>query len=368
MHTFYSILILWLLSNIVMFGQVDFSKYSIEASVFHGQTLEHNAEIAHLLTSRPSGFSFSWNTTVDPEKYWSYKNNFPELGVSFLYHNSHVEALGTNYSLYGHIHWYFAARHLQLKLAQGVAYADNPYHPDKNYRNNAYGSKLLSATRLELNFVKKYIFHGLGIYTGLGIVHYSNGATKKPNTSTNTGYAHIGMRYDWEPYKKNQIGSYNWEREKEGTRWFYEVLVRSGANQSGIGESTRGFFVAGGSVGKRWSYRSGWHIGGEFFYSPFLKDHIRFRSIAYPEMNYTGREDTNRVGLYVGYDLYISDELSLYADLGYYLYWPVQYERRVYNRAGIKYQIADNPLFAVLGVKAHFSKAESLEIGIGYKW
>lgn len=350
-------------------AQTNLSKYAIGASVFYGNTLEHKVDIAHLLTAHPTGFFLSWSQTLHPESYSSYKNNYPEVGLSFSYHQSHVEALGNNTSLYGHIHWYFLSRMLQFKLAQGVAYADNPYHPDKNYQNNAYGSKLLAATRLEWNFLKQNIWKGVGIYTGVGIVHYSNGASKKPNTSANTMYAHIGLRYEWEELQLVETTEMDWKKENQKrNKLFYEAVLRGGANQSGIGEPTRGFFVLGGAVGKRWTYRSGWHVGTEFFYSPFLKDHIRFQSIAYPGAKVHGTEDTNRVGVYAGYDMHFSDTLSLFVDLGFYAYWPVYYEKRIYNRAGLKYQIPERPFFATLDVKAHVSKAESLEFGLGYRF
>src|SRR5699024_5599528 len=119
----------------------------VDASIFYGNTFEHNDNIAHLLSEHPTGFMLSWSKTLNPEKYWSYKNNYPEIGLNFFYHQSHLETLGDNYSLYGHIHWYFASRLLQFKLAQGIAYVSNPYHPEKNFRNVAYGSRILGATR-----------------------------------------------------------------------------------------------------------------------------------------------------------------------------------------------------------------------------
>lgn len=349
-------------------AQKSLPKYALEASVFYGNTLEHNAEISHLLTEHPTGFLVSWSKTLNPEEYSSYKNNFPELGFSFSYHQSHVEALGNNSTLYGHIHWYFASRLLQLKLAQGITYSDNPYHPDKNYRNNAYGSKFLAGTRFEFNFVKENLWEGLGIQTGLGVIHYSNGGIKKPNTSANTVYAHIGLRYNWEEVQVPEQIERKWTSAEEFAAIRYEAILRGGINQSGVGTPSRGFFVLGGALGKRWSYRSGWHAGAELFYSPFLKDHIEFRSIAYPESGYSGTEDFKRIGIYAGYDFYFSDALSFFVNLGFYPYWPVSYESRIYNRAGIKYQFEESPWFVMFNVRAHSSKAESMEFGLGYRF
>lgn len=358
----------FLFLNTSVFAQNNLSKYAIDASVFYGNTLEHNPDIAHLLSEHPTGFHFSWSKTLNPEKHWSYKNNYPELGFSFFYHQSHVEALGDNYSLYGHIHWYFASRLLQFKLAQGIAYIGNPYHPDKNFRNVAYGSKFLGATRLELNFVKENIWEGMGVLAGLGIVHYSNGSIKKPNTSANTLYAHIGLRYSWDEVQIPSAAEIDWPKADELSVLRYEAILRGGINQAGIGQPTREFFVLGGALGKRWSYRSGWHAGVEFFYSPFIKDIVRFRSVAFPEAGYTGTEDFKRIGVYAGYDLFVSDDFSLFANLGFYAYWPISYESQIYNRLGMKYQIAESPVFVMLDVKAHYFRAEAMELGLGYKF
>lgn len=359
---------LFLLIHTSVLAQKSLPKYTLEASVFYGNTLEHSVDIAHLLTEHPTGFLVSWSKILNPEKYASFKNNYPELGLSFSYHQSHVEALGNNSSLYGHIHWYAFSRLLQFKLAQGITYVDNPYHPDKNYRNNAYGSKFLAATRFELNFVKENIWEGLGVQTGLGVVHYSNGGIKKPNTSANTVYAHVGLRYNWGEVQIPKQMEQEWVSAQEFSGIRYEAILRGGINQSGVGTPSRGFFVLGGALGKRWSYRSGWHAGAELFYSPFLKDHIEFRSIAYPESGYSGTEDFKRVGVYGGYDFYFSDTLSFFVNLGFYPYWPIPYESRVYNRAGFKYQLEESPWLVMFNVRAHSSKAESMEFGLGYKF
>lgn len=369
MQSFFKVLLsVFLLINSLVSAQENLSKYAIDASVFYGNTFEHNSKIAHLLSEHPTGFLLSWSKLSNPEKYWSYKNNYPELGISFSYHQSHVEALGNNYTLYGHLHWYFASRLVQFKLAQGIAYADNPYHPDKNFRNVAYGSSLLAATRLELNFVKEYLWDGLGVLAGLGVVHYSNGSIKKPNTSANTMYAHIGLRYNWEQIQVPKNTELQWTKNDDLSVFRYEAIVRGGVNQFGIGAPTRGFLVIGGTLGKRWSYRSGWHAGVEYFHSPFLKDYAHFRSVAYPEDGYKGTEDYKRIGIYAGYDLFISDAFSLFANLGYYPYWPIPYDTRVYNRLGAKYYIAKSPIFAMVDVKAHHFRAEAMEFGLGYKF
>ena len=54
-----------------------------------------------------------------------------------------------------------------MRLAQGIAYATNPYDRDSNFRNLAYGTKFMPSTYLSLNYNKLNIWNGIGIQAGL---------------------------------------------------------------------------------------------------------------------------------------------------------------------------------------------------------
>ena len=101
------------------------------------------------------------------------------------------------------------------------------------------------------------------------------------------------------------------------------------------------------------------------FLSNFLKTHIKYKSVAFPLDNVSGDEDYKRVGVFVGHELFIS-KTSLITQLGYYIYYPFDFEGRIYNRVGLK-RYFGNKYYGALTLKAHGAKAEAVELGIGIR-
>jgi len=98
-----------------------------------------------------------------------------------------------------------------------------------------------------------------------------------------------------------------------------------------------------------------------------LKDLIRFRSIAFPGDELTGDEDYRRVGVFIGHELRFN-KVAFVSQLGYYIYWPYEFENQFYNRLGLKRYFYNDKMFASITVKAHWAKAEAVEFGIGARF
>ena len=92
---------------------------------------------------------------------------------------------------------------------------------------------------------------------------------------------------------------------------------------------------------------------------------IYFYSVAFPEFNISGDEDWKRVGVFVGHELFIN-KMSFETQLGYYVYYPYDFEGRVYNRIGLKRYFGDK-FFGAITLKSHGAKAEAVEFGIGVR-
>jgi hypothetical protein len=67
----------------------------------------------------------------------------------------------------------------------------------------------------------------------------------------------------------------------------------------------------------------------------------------------------------VGHELFIN-RLSVLVQLGYYVYYPFEFEGRVYNRVGIKRYFGSN-WFGAISLKSHGAKAEAIEFGVGIR-
>ena len=139
-----------------------------------------------------------------------------------------------------------------------------------------------------------------------------------------------------------------------------------GVNESDvIGQGQSPFFVLSAFADKRINYKSSFQAGVDVFFSHFLKELIYYRSIAYPEDGLSGDEDYRRVGVFIGHELRLYNT-ALITQLGYYAYWPYEFEERVYNRLGLK-RYFGKTIFATVSVKSQWAKAEGMEFGLGVR-
>ena len=365
-----SLLTILLTSSLVLAQQNELKPISLQAELFYGSIIEHNPDINHLIIGHPTGFILSYNRKTYGYNEWEGRYNYPDWGFTLAYQDMKNPVLGKNLGFYGHYNFYFFRRNLQIGLGQGLAFNTNPYDPETNFENNAYGSTLLSTTWIRANYVKENLFGGFGLNVGMGFIHYSNANFKAPNNSTNTVYFSAGMSYQFDhmampyripPTERISGGSEFAERIK------YNVVFRTGINEADVnGLGQHPFYVISAYADKRLNYKSKIQAGVEAFWSEFLIDLIRYRSVAFPVDGLTGDEDYRRVGVFVGHELLLN-KIAFEVQVGYYVYWPYEFENRVYNRLGIKWYFYKDLLHAGVSVKAHYAKAEAAEFSIGVR-
>ena len=146
----------------------------------------------------------------------------------------------------------------------------------------------------------------------------------------------------------------------------YNVVFRSGVNESDVIDSGKyPFYIISGYADKRLNRKSAIQFGTDIFFSRFLKELIYYYSVAFPEYDVKGDEDWKRVGIFVGHELFIN-KMSLVTQLGYYVYYPYDFEGRTYNRVGVKRYFGDQ-FFGAITLKSHGAKAEAIEFGIGVR-
>ena len=357
---------LFCLLTVFTFAQEDDPKlFSLDANVFHGTILGHNPDIAHLITDHPTGLILSYNRKTYGFKDWESRYNYPDWGFSFTYQDMKNYYLGENYGLYAHFNFYFLKRNLNFRIGQGIAYATKPYDKQDNFINNAYGSDLLSTTYIMFNYKKENLFKGFGVQAGFSIIHYSNANFKAPNNSTNTFAFNVGanyvLNYDKQP---EYIPSSEEKTFKEPIR--YNIAFRSGINESDINDTGQlPFYNFSFYADKRLNRKTAVQFGTDVFFATFLKELIYYYSVAFPELDVSGDEDWKRVGVFVGHELFIN-KMSFVTQLGYYIYYPYDFEGRVYNRIGLKRYFGDT-FFGAVTVKSHGAKAEGVEFGIGVR-
>lgn len=360
----------WLTSFIILLGLLLFSQEKkasdsyFDLNYFSGNIALHNNDILHLITGHPEGIILSWNKKTFGDEAWEQRLNYPDYGVSFIYQNLKNDVLGNNYGLYAHYNFYFLKRNLTLRVGQGIAYNTNPYDKLENHKNIAFGTHLLSSTYVMLNYIKERLFNRFGLQAGLSLIHYSNANVKAPNTSVNTMALNIGLNYNIDEEDSEYIE--NLSDNKFTERIKYNIAFRSGVNQSDIiGSGQFPFCILSAYADKRLSHVSAIQLGADVFFSNFLKELIYYQSVSFPEENVSGDEDYKRVGLFAGHELFIN-KMSIETQLGYYIYYPFDFEGRTYMRIGLKRYFGEK-LFGAITLKSHGAKAEAVEFGVGVR-
>jgi hypothetical protein len=358
-------LVFFSILNFALFSQESKTRVStFDINYFKGQIALHNDDILHLIDGRPEGFIASWNVKTFGYEDWEQRYNYPDYGLSFSYQNFKNDVLGENFALYAHYNFYFFNRNVMLRIGQGLAYTTNPYDRESNFKNIAFGSALMSSTYLMLNYKKEQIFKNIGFQAGLSLIHYSNANVKAPNTSVNSVTFNIGLTYNLEEENPEYVSNLIKEKYTEPVK--FNFAFRTGINQSDVvGSGQYPFYIFSGYADKRLSRLSAIQFGTDVFFSNFLKELIEYQSIAFPELNVSGDEDFKRVGLFIGHELFIN-KMSLETQLGYYIYYPFDFEGRTYFRVGLKRYFGDK-WFGALTLKSHGAKAEAVEFGIGIR-
>lgn len=353
------------LISLVCIAQESSNPRNIEATYFYGSIFEHNKDVAHLITGHPEGVILSYNNLTYGKNAWEQRYNYPDWGYSFIYQDPKNEALGDTYGLYAHYSFYFLNRNLKAKVGQGIAIATNPFDLQSNFKNIAYGSRLLSSTFVQLGYDKKNLFKRWGVHAGISLVHYSNANVKAPNTSTNTIAFYAGISYD---LNNNGFPEYIKEQQTPYTEPFrLNAVIRGGINESDyVGLGQQPFVVLSGFVDKRLNHKSTIQAGVDVFFSTFLKKEIEYIAASFPRRNLSADTDYKRVGVFLGHELRFG-RIAFVTQFGFYLYYPYDFEGRFYQRIGLKRYFGDR-FFGVVTLKSHAAKAEAIEFGFGMRF
>ena len=338
-----------------------------DVNYFKGNIALHNNEILHLIKGHPEGVIVGWNKKTYGFNDWEQRFNYPDYGFTFAYQNLKNDVLGNNYSLYAHYNFYFLNRNLMFRIGQGFAHNTNPYHKETNYKNVAFGSKFGSSTFVMLNYKKERIIDNLGLQAGFALIHYSNANVKSPNNGTNSITFNVGVVYSINDEDLEYQQTIDKKQDKAFSEPFkYNLVFRTGINESDIvGSGQFAFYIMSAYVDKRINKKSAFQLGTDVFFSNFLKEYIHYRSVAFPSDNLSGDEDYKRVGVFAGHELFMN-RTTLITQLGYYVYYPFDFEGRTYFRIGLKRYINDK-WFGALTLKSHGARAEGVEFGVGVR-
>ena len=354
--------LLWLLAVPLYAQDQTTTKPWIYGGYVHGGfIISHSPFMRHLAVSHPTGFELNLQKQTTGKRNWHQLYQFPKIGYSLVYFDFHNPVLGQAYAASSYINKTLVKTRkgeLNYRLGLGIAYLTKVYDQEKNYKNSVASSSL-NAT-LQTRFEYDYrVSPKLSVLAGLGLNHYSNGATQKPNLGINIPTLSFGLNY----HTVSEVFTESQPLPEFSPEVFYTISTTAGIRQINALNPEK-YLVQSVTVagGKPLNRKSNFMLGAEIFFDRSLK--IQQQT----DTTLTGKPfpDTKKVGLFLGHELLFGN-LALETQLGYYVYRPYKAGTFYYERLGLKYAFTPH-VFAALDLKIHGFAADVLEWRLGYRF
>ncbi len=326
-----------------------------------GFIIAHSPFMRHLAVSHPTGCELNLQKQTTGKQPWHQLYKFPKVGYSFIYFDFQNPVLGKSYAASTYLNKTLLQTkkgELNYRLGLGIAYLTNVYNQESNYKNSV-ASSALNAT-MHTRFEYDYRFTPkVSLLLALGLNHYSNGATKKPNMGINVPTASIGLNYR----TLADFSTTSSELPAFSPELFYTVSATGGLRQINVLD-TKKYLVQSLTISahKPLNRKSNAVIGLEGFFDRSLKVQQQ------TDTTLTGKPfpDTKKAGVYLGHDLLFGN-LTFEMQLGLYVYRPYKAGTFYYERLGLKYHLTPR-VFGEIDLKLHGFAADVLEWRLGYKF
>ena len=323
----------------------------------YGFIIPHSSTIREVADSNPWGFETDISFHFNSDKAWNYLQLYPRIGASLAYYNfDNPAVLGSAYSMVLYAEPFLSAHQnfsLSFRLGGGVAYLDNPYHPENNPQNLFYSTAFSFplVANLMANFkISEYLI----LRAGATYQHISNGGISQPNKGINFPTASLGVNYAIRTAAFPVRGAAQQEEAKK--RHFLLALIGSYHDRSDIPDQQAPLIGLTAYVSQPIGRISALTAGAEWIADYTLKEELESRG---------EKKGFHRGALLGGHELQIG-RIRLNQQLGVYVYAPVKGKDPLYQRWGLEYHTLNN-LFFGINLKAHRHVAEFLDIRVGVK-
>jgi hypothetical protein len=323
--------------------------------------MAHTYAIKHLVASHPTGFEVNVQRQTTGAAPWHEWYKYPKVGLALTYYDFHNPVLGHVFAASPYISKTFSRgpKHdFSFRLGAGLAYLTNPYNQETNHKNTI-ASSALNAT-LQMRFEYDYaLTPHLGLLAGIGLNHYSNGATTKPNFGVNLPSLVLGLNY----HEQRPAPTYHNPAPLPDDigRTFFNVSTSLGFKQRTEGDKKK-YLVNSVTlaVGRRMNRKSNLLLGVEGFNDRSLKATLEDTTRAGVK-----QPDVKKAGVFIGHEL-LFGRLAFDSHLGFYVYAPYKSSTAYYERLGLKYHFTDL-IFGAIDLKIHRGAADVIEFKVGAK-
>lgn len=323
--------------------------------------IAHNPAIRQLVASHPAGLELNAQRQTTGAAPWHGWYRFPKIGLALVYYDFHNPVLGQAFAVSPYLSKTFSRgpRHdLSFRLGAGLAYLTNFYTQQANHTNTVASSALNATLQARFEYDRALTEH-LGLLVGLGLNHYSNGATSKPNFGVNLPTLVLGFNYH-QQRPAPRVNDYAPAPADVGHQFKY-AAASLGYKQRSAGD-LRKYLVNSVTlaVGRRINRKSNLLLGLDGFYDRSLK-----ADLADTLRPGTAGPSVLKAGVFAGHEL-LFGRLAFITHLGLYVYDPYKTATLYYERLGLNYHFTDH-LFGAVDLKLHRAVADVIEFKIGAK-
>lgn len=344
-----------------MYGQDNdkLKGYSIGARTHHGFIAPHYGSMKYLVQQHAWSGEIIVSKQTNGEKPWQRSHDYPQLQYSYTHLNpgspdyiGNIEILMVRLNYIKGKNKFFKSC---ITMGTGFGYVQKPFDRIDNHKNIAIGSHMNLA--VDFQYLAKFNVHkNFVIDAGFEILHLSNTLMASPNLGINLPMLSLGVHYQV-PYEE---GDYNRDSVPAINRNIFKIGGAIGFKEHIIpgGPKFTAYSLWGDYV-RALNHR--WAVGGGL-------DIMYDNSIKYTKdlegITYNNTTDIARAGIHGSLELLIA-HISIFQHIGVYVHNTRKSDKSIYNRSGIKYRFSKH-LFIYTALKAHKSKADYSEFGVGY--
>jgi hypothetical protein len=240
---------------------------------------------------------------------------------------------------------------LLFSLGTGLCLTPTVFDENENPLNSLISSKLNLLLSIALDY-ELALGKDMSLLVGIGIDHFSNAATKFPNTGINIPHAKAGLSYTLQKKAVSGGDMLNTPFDKSG--YFFPILTlarKSAGRQFDDNDWAYSLIL---QYVRRYSPRHAMIVSMDYMYNNTIR-----------KIRNDPQAVQSRIGLAAGWQLEFG-RTAFFMQLGYYLYRPVDVDESLYHRIGLKQQIYRN-LYLTSFLKSHYFRADVWEWGLALK-
>jgi len=324
-----------------------------------GLLLAHKEELKYLNTGMYHSLELNYEKRVDGSHRWHDIYNYPSYGFSaiFSYHGDR-EKVGNSLSLSTFLSLPLVRvsgnHNINLRLAGGGVYVQNPFDPLENHRNLAISTHLNIFVQLMIEYGYR-LNEDWDVSLGVKFNHFSNGSYLKPNTGINYAMVSAGLS---RVFNRDQRASEIRDRYIPKTEW--NVMVTGSLRSPHINSNSQfGVGSLNFHFNRRFSRKFFATVGTDLVYNAANRRDLEIRYSKRPS-----RSDNFQLGIFGGVGMRFGQS-SIVLTKGY---TAVSYSgptAGIYHRFAFRRQFRPD-FFYHIGIFSNYFKANFLDVGLGY--